>query len=255
MSTRRHEAEDMVRMKRVHFEVKETAVTILGDEQCIPAAVDAIFRCREILEEYLRRDPFFGITLEPHTPDDDVPPLIRRMSDASRRAGVGPMASVAGIIAEEGVRAMVKAGAENAVIDNGGDIAMFISRPIRIGIYAGDSVRGLGFECMPRESIFGICTSSGTVGPSLSFGMADAATTIGEDVALADACATRLGNEITDYEERTFSRALDVITSIEGIEGAMAIAGGRVAMKGKLPRLVRLDGMEEKVARRLFTRG
>lgn len=245
----------MVRMKRVHFEVKETAVTILGDEQCIPEAMEEIFNCREILEQYLRRDPVFGLTLEPYTPDDDAPPLIKRMCDVSKKAGVGPMASVAGIIAEEAVRAMVEAGAENAVIDNGGDIAMFLSQPLTIGLYAGDTVRGLGFECMPREIIFGICTSSGTVGPSLSFGMADAATVISEDVALADACATRLGNEIGDNETETLSRALDIITSIEGIEGAMVIAGGRVAMKGKLPRLVKLEEVDGKVARRLFTSG
>lgn len=244
-----------MRMKRVHFEVKETAVTILGDEQCIPEAMEEIFNCREILEQYLRRDPVFGLTLEPYTPDDDAPPLIKRMCDVSKKAGVGPMASVAGIIAEEAVRAMVEAGAENAVIDNGGDIAMFLSQPLRIGLYAGATVKGLGFECMPREDIFGICTSSGTVGPSLSFGIADAATVISEDVALADACATRLGNEIADNETETLSRALDIITSIEGIEGAMVIAGGRVAMKGKLPRLVKLEEVDGKVARRLFTSG
>jgi uncharacterized protein len=244
-----------VKMSRVHFEVGETAVTIIGDDPFIPAAREAIFHCRELIQGYIHQDPFFRETLEPYQPKNDAPSLIRRMCEASSKAGVGPMACVAGLIAEEAVRAMVEEGARHAIVDNGGDIAMVLSEPLSVGLYAGTALRGVGFECEPRESVFGICTSSATVGPSLSLGMADAATVIGEDLALIDACATRLGNEISKDDDETVSRALDMITSVERVEGAVVVVGQKVAMKGRLPRLVRLEEVEERVTRLLFTRG
>ena len=83
-----------------------------------------------------------------------------------------------------------------------------------------------------------MCTSSGTVGPSISFGVADAAIVVAEDACLADACATRLGNEVADAEEATLRRAVQVVAAIRGVEGCMAIAGGRIAIKGQLPEFV-----------------
>jgi len=242
-------------MKRNHFEVGETAVTILSEPGFLVVARGSIFETREVIQRQIDRDPFFRDTLEPYHPRGEVDPIIQRMCDASARAGVGPMATVAGIVAEEAVRAMVAEGARNAVVDNGGDIAMFLNEGIVVGLHTGTSLSDVGFECLPRDSVYGVCTSSGTVGPSISFGRADAATIIAEDVVLADACATRLGNMISDDDEGTISSALDAVSSIEGVEGALVVAGGNVAMKGRLPGLVRMGEMEDRVARRMFTIG
>jgi ApbE superfamily uncharacterized protein (UPF0280 family) len=225
-------------MRRKHFEVGETAVTIVTDDEYLETAQESIFRSREIVQEFIRRDPFFQTTLEPYPCPSDAPPLIARMCSAASKAQVGPMAAVAGAIAERAVLDMQAAGATQAVVDNGGDIALLLDRETTVGLYAGEKVKGIGLLCPPREGVFGICTSSATIGPSISFGVSDAATVLAADVTLADACATRLGNLLTSDSEEVMRSALDNVCSIAGVEGALAVVGGKVAMKGRLPKLV-----------------
>ncbi len=236
-------------MRRKHFEVGETAVTIVADDEYLEAAQESIFRSREIVQEFIRGDPFFQTTLEPYPCPADAPPLIARMCSAARKAQVGPMAAVAGAIAERAVLDMQAAGATQAVVDNGGDIALLLDRETTVGLYAGEQVKGIGFLCPPREGVFGICTSSATIGPSISFGVSDAATVLAADVTLADACATRLGNLLTSDRDEAMRSALDNVCSIPGIEGALAVVGGKVAMKGWLPKLARVSVPAGRVAK------
>ncbi|MGD0057308.1 MAG: UPF0280 family protein [Methanomassiliicoccales archaeon] len=236
---------------RTHFEMDETAVTIVSEPEFVHIAKDAILDAREEIKRFIRTDPIFLNTLEPYDPPSGIHPIIKRMCDASRPAGVGPMATVAGVIAEEAVRAMVKRGARQAIVDNGGDIAFYLSEPVTVGLYAGESdVKDLGFRCEPRNSIFGICTSSGTVGPSISFGISDAATVVSEEVALADACATYLGNLVTSADNGVLMGALDRVCAIEGVEGAIVIIGDKIAVKGSIPKLVGSEVRIRDIAKR-----
>lgn len=234
---------------RKHFEVGETAVTIIAGEDLVPVAEASIFRSRETLQRFIQRDPLFQLTLEPYDPPEDADPLVRRMCDAARAAGVGPMAAVAGAIAERAVLDMRDAGAEQAIVDNGGDVALLLKEGANVGLYAGDRIKGIGFAAPPRDGVFGICTSSATIGPSISFGITDAATVISGNVALADACATRLGNLVTTRSEEALRAALDDVTSIEGVEGALVVVEDLMAMKGRLPPLVRMECERSKIAR------
>ncbi|MCD4727427.1 MAG: UPF0280 family protein, partial [Pirellulales bacterium] len=184
-------------MKRHGIRIGETIATVLADEQFIPPAESEIRRQRWLIEEYIETDPDFLTATDPHPAREDAPAIVRRMSEAGAKAGVGPMAAVAGAVAEFALRAMRDAGATHAVVDNGGDVAMLISRPLTVGIFTGPAkIRDIGFRLPPRPGIFGVCTSSGTVGHSLSFGRADAAVVVAENVCLADAVATALGNSI-----------------------------------------------------------
>ncbi len=118
-------------MIREPFRFRETFATILADDMDhIAAAKEGMLEARRILEAYIARDPFFQVTYDPYVPDSDEM-IIRRMAEATGKAGVGPMAAVAGAIAWAGVEAMVDAGAVFGVIDNGGDIALVSDRPIR----------------------------------------------------------------------------------------------------------------------------
>ncbi|MDW5563101.1 MAG: UPF0280 family protein [Methanomassiliicoccus sp.] len=240
-------------MNRRHFEVGETAVTIVAEDEFFGTAQESIFRSREVLQRFIRRDPLFQMTLEPYPCPEEAPPLIARMCASAVKAGVGPMAAVAGAVAERAVLDMQAAGATQAIVDNGGDIALLLDRETSIGLYAGDLVKGIGFLCPPRAGVFGICTSSATIGPSLSFGISDAATVISADVTLADACATRLGNLLTSGEDGAMCTALDDVCSIPGIEGAVAVVGEKVAMKGRLPHLTRVTVPPGKVAKIEFS--
>jgi len=222
-------------MIRAPFVFRETIATILADTpEHIEAAKSGMLEARQVLEAYIARDPFFLSTFDPYVPDSDEK-VILRMADATRAAGVGPMAAVAGAIAWAGVEAMVDAGAVFGVIDNGGDIALICDRPVRVGVHAGQAVLSnrIAFIIPPQEQILGICTSSATVGPSISFGIADAVTVFSHDVACADAWATSVCNQLRPMDQSV----LNTINP-DQVPGIFAIMGKTVVRWGKLPPLV-----------------
>jgi ApbE superfamily uncharacterized protein (UPF0280 family) len=222
-------------MIREPFRFRETFAIILADDPAHVAAAKAgILAARQVLEAYIARDPFFAATFDPYTPDSDEP-VITRMADATRKAGVGPMAAVAGTIAWAGIEAMQEAGAAFGVIDNGGDIALITDRPVRVGVHAGEAAisNKVAFVIPPQDSVLGICTSSATVGPSISFGMADAVTIFSCDVALSDAWATAVCNVIRPDNQSV----LDQVDPDE-VAGIFAIMGDVTVRWGELPPLV-----------------
>ena len=240
-------------LARQHFEVRQTAVTMIAEMKYLATGKEAIFEAREVIERFIASDPLFRDTLEPYDEPNDAHPLIKRMCDAGRAAGVGPMAAVAGAIAESSVQAMREKGSNHAIVDNGGDIALLLAEETSVGIYTlNPKFRGLGLRCLPADSIFGICTSSGVIGPSISFGKAEAATVISRSVALADACATKLGNLIEREDQAIIQKALGIITSIEGVEGALVIIGDSIGAKGVLPELVNVEFSDDAVTGILF---
>ena len=232
-----------------HFRLKETIVTIFARKrEHIDVAKRSIAKQRSYLEEFIGNDPFFMVTLEPYDlKASDAPNIVKQMIESSSIIGVGPMACVAGVIAGFAVEAMVDAGATYAVVDNGGDICILNDVPIIVGIYAGNSlIRDLALEIPARGKPLGICTSSGTVGPSISFGRADAATVISEDLALADAAATALGNSV-----QATGSLMECFIAVDrpGINGALVIRGEEMALWGELPALRRAHVSEERITR------
>jgi ApbE superfamily uncharacterized protein (UPF0280 family) len=226
---------------RERFSLKQTIVTITAQKQDhLEAAKEEIAIQRALLEDFIRDDPFFMLTLEPYDRAIDKAPLIvEEMVRAGSAVGIGPMSAVAGTIARFALEAMIRAGATHAIVDNGGDVALVTDRMVLMGIYAGPSpLKNLAFEIPPRKQPFGICTSSGTVGPSISFGSADAAIVVSEDISLADAAATALGNAVG--EDSPLAEAFDVVDRPE-IAGAMVIRGEEMALWGELPPLRRAN--------------
>lgn len=227
-------------MERRLIHIKETIATVLAEESFIPAAEAEIARQRSALEEYLGRNPAFRDSLVPLGVPVDAPPIARRMAAAAARMGVGPMAAVAGAIAAAALEAMRTEGADQAVVDNGGDIALIAARPATIGIFAGPSpIRDIGFRVGPRPEPLGICASSGTVGHSLSFGRADAAVVVAPDPVLADAAATALGNAVTANDPALVADAMARLMT-DGIEGMLVIIEDTLAVCGRVPEIVRV---------------
>ena len=225
-------------MIRERFSYRQTFATILAD---IPEHVDAakagMLTARQELEACIARDPFFSTTFDPYTPDSgDL--IITRMADATRTAGVGPMAAVAGAIAWAGIEAMQEAGAVFGVIDNGGDIALISDRNVRVGVHAGEAALSnrIAFVVPPQDSVLGICTSSATVGPSISFGVADAVTIFARNVALADAWATAVCNQIRADDLSVLDRI-----NPNDVRGIFVIMGEQHVTWGDLPPIVSAD--------------
>ncbi len=218
------------------FQLKQTVVTIVADTaDDVEHAKEAIRAHRHQLEQFIELNPFFRYALEPV--DDYVgtrPEIVRRMMVAAEATGVGPMAAVAGVIADLAVEAMIKVGATYAVVDNGGDIALSTDREVIVGIYAGDAAfRDLGFKVSPTP-FCGICTSSATVGPSISFGTADVACVVAQTACLADAAASTLGNMSAHPRE-----AFEALKNIRGVAGALLIVRDTLVTWGVLPTLIR----------------
>jgi len=224
---------------RYRLRIKETMATIIAESKFIPVAAEEVCYQRIVLEDYISKDPEFLKTLKPYFVPESAPEIVKKMAAASARAGVGPMASVAGAIAYFAVRAMVHQGARYAIFENGGDIAIFTEEPVVIGLYAGERIKNLAFKIEPRPAIFGLCTSSGKMGHSLSFGLADSVTVLSEDPALADAVATAVGNCIKTDDpgqmEKTIERYL-----ISGVEGIMVVMNEKIGLGGKLPEIISL---------------
>jgi len=227
-----------MRWERYHFEKEESIITFLCKSQYVESGQKSLLNSRKILESYIRENPEFATTHLPYHASKDAPELIRLMCREAEKVGVGPMAAVAGALAQESLKAILDAGAEEAVVDNGGDIALFILEPVSIGIFAGDSpINQLAFEVVSRNKPFGICTSSGTVGHSFSYGRADAAVVVSSNVILADVAATALGNRVK--EEKDLDRCFTFLKNVPDIEGALVIYHDKIALWGELPELVK----------------
>ncbi len=226
---------------RHHFELRETIATILADEELvIETACEGIRTARYELERYIIQDPFFNSSFEPLTITKG-PDIIKNMAAAAWKAGVGPMAAVAGAIAHAGVSAAQKKGASFCIIDNGGDIAMITDRPVRVGLYAGNSPLSgkYAFFIPPKNEIYGICTSSATVGHSFSFGTADSVTVFSRDPLLADAVATAVCNVLTIADQS----CLDRVDS--HIDGIFAVFGEQSIIWGDIPQIIRAENRED----------
>ncbi|MBN1765922.1 MAG: UPF0280 family protein [Sedimentisphaerales bacterium] len=208
--------------------------------EAFDAVTDEIVRQRHILEDYIRGHPEFQRSLKPLVCDPDAPEVARRMMAAAKRVDVGPMAAVAGIMAQLGAEAGLKAGAREVIVENGGDIYLKTVEPVLISLYYGETLLAsqLGFSLQAEDTPIALCSSSGKMGHSMSLGACDLATVKAKDAALADAAATQAANLVKTVND--VDSALNRIVAIDGIDGVLIIKDDRVGLAGKLPPLVKL---------------
>jgi len=213
--------------------VKETDLLVRAESDLFRETRDSVLKYRRQLETYIEMNPEFQSSLIPLKNDPYAPEIVREMIQASQLARVGPMAAVAGAMAEWVSKDILKLSKE-VIIENGGDIYLATSKERVIGIYAGDSPLSLklGIAIRPEESPLGICTSSGTVGPSLSFGKADAVCILSKSATLADAVATAVGNII--QEKKDIELGLERGKEIQGVLGTLIIVGEKIGVWGNV---------------------
>ena len=213
--------------------VKETDLYIRARRNLKRKTIGAVMKYRSSLEEYIECHPTFLTSLEPLPIEEDMPYIVKEMARAAEEAGVGPMASVAGAMAEC-VGKELLAFSPEVIVENGGDIFMKTSEQKLVGIYAGSSplTGRLAIEIQPSEMPLGICTSSGTVGRSLSLGKADAVIALSHSTPLADAAATRIGNIVK--EKSDISRAIQLAGELNGITGVVIIKDDEMGLWGKV---------------------
>lgn len=177
--------------------VDQTDLAVTCSQPLRGAARQAVVEAREQVLSAIAKQREFGTSLEPVEVPEDFPPLARAMAEAARCWSVGPMAAVAGAIAEYVGRRLARE-ADHVVVENGGDAFVISSEPLCFALYAGSAspfADRVTFTVRPNAGL-GVCTSSGRVGPSLSFGQADAVVAVSPSAAFADAAATSLANRI-----------------------------------------------------------
>ena len=218
------------------FQVRhqETDLHIQADRNLENEVSTWVIEVRLSIEGYARSHPGFLESYTPLPDDPFAPAVVRDMLESSAIAGVGPMAAVAGAIAQHIGKRCVELTSGEVIVENGGDIFLRVLEPITSAIWAGTSPLSgrVGIAVAPSRMPLGICTSSGTVGHSRSLGKADAVTIVSQSVSLADATATSIGNMIRT--ERDIDPGLNAIQEIPEILGGVIIKGTKLGIWGQI---------------------
>ena len=218
--------------------VQETDLLVMAEKALPEYTREMVIRHRQVLETYIESHPLFRESMLPLDDDSRAPEIVRDMLRAGQQCGVGPMAGVAGAIAQF-VGEDLLTHSSDVIVENGGDIYMKSSKERRVAIYAGSSSLSLkiGVIISPDSMPTGVCTSSGTVGHSRSFGRADAVCIVCGSATLADTAATAVGNRVRS--RRDIKEGLKLAQKIEGVRGALVIVEDGLGVWGDIE-LVRI---------------
>ncbi len=218
--------------------VKETSLNIQAQTDLSHEAIRATLKYRQYLETHIHQYPEFATALSPLPLSFPLPAIVMDMMEAARKTNVGPMAAVAGAMAEYIGRDLLGLSAE-ILVENGGDIFVKKNTETVFSIYAGISPLSMstGILVEQQKEPFAVCTSSGTLGHSKSFGTADTVSVLAPSCSLADAAATALCNRIK--KDSDIKKAIHQGKQIQGIKGIAIIKGKQIGLWGDL-KLVRL---------------
>ncbi len=213
--------------------VQETDLLVHAAKPLEKIAKELVFEHRAVIESYIDQYPDFAKTLAPWHISGPAPHIIRDMSDAGKKTNVGPMAAVAGAIAEHVGTGLLQ-HTDEVIVENGGDVFIKTTHPTIIGIYAGQSPLSMRMGLRVSSTIhpISICTSSGTIGHSLSFGMADAVCVESSNGSLADAAATAICNHVGSKKD--IQAAIDRARKIDGVNGIVVIVQDEMGIWGEL---------------------
>ena len=224
------------------FCLKETQCTIISDKaSAIQRAIESIKMNRKSLEAYAEINPLFLRSLEP-LPVPSNPLVAKLMAKAAEKANVGPMAAVAGVLADLAIRTMRATNCKIAIVENGGEISAFSNEPVDVAVSAGDDPLSKHFGFRLTDFPIGIATSSGRFSHALSFGDAEAAVVFCKDAGLADATATAVCNMVKGVECQAAIRAgIAKALSISGVLGVLILYEGSVGTAGKIPQIIKVN--------------
>jgi len=219
--------------------VQETDLLVHAETKLEAQTRELVLEHRGYVEAYINAYPDFMTTLDPWRQAGPAPNIISDMITAGANAGVGPMAAIAGAIAEN-VGLGLLDYTDQVMVENGGDVFIKTNTPVTVGIFAGASPLsmqvGIQLNCQKKPTA--VCTSSGTLGHSLSLGQADAVCVVADSGALADAAATSIGNRIQSAAD--INDAIAAGQKIAEIAGIVIVAGEKIGAWGELE-LIRLE--------------
>lgn len=253
-----------MKVYKTRFKEKESDITIISESKnAILKAKKIFFLHRRNLEDYVLKNNQFLTSLTPIKVNTDIR-VIKLMADSAYICDVGPMAAVAGALADLMLEVMKNRDekedsgfdkAKIALVENGGEIAIDSIKPMNIALYAGNNELNLniGFLIEKKDCPIGVGTSSATIGHAISFGQADAVTIFATNAALADAAATKVANSVKGKDvEKSIKKGLDITDDIDGVIGAFISREDKIGQTGKLPKLIKIEGDKGRILRERF---
>jgi hypothetical protein len=213
--------------------IGESDLLISSNINLAQEAEKSLINHRTHLENYINKNQHFLKSMLPLPQDNLAPPIARDMLEKSSLCRVGPMAGVAGAVSQFVGQDLLDS-AETLIIENGGDIFIKTKNDLTVSVFAGESPLSykVNFKVKAEKTPLGVCTSSATVGPSISFGKADAVCVISKSATLADAAASAIGNNVKSKKD--IKNALDFGMKIKGIEGIIIIIGNDMGVIGEV---------------------
>jgi len=213
--------------------VKETDLMVYSETKLVNETKELVLEQRGYVEAFINSHPEFATALVPWPYDGPAPGIIVNMLNAARNAGVGPMAAIAGAIAEQVGHGLLNR-TNQVMVENGGDVYIKMSSSVTVGIFAGKSPLSLrvGLRLKTDLKPQAVCTSSGSIGHSLSFGKADAVCVVADSCANADAAATAIGNLIKSPAD--IESAIRAGRNMGELSGIVVILGEKMGMWGDL---------------------
>lgn len=238
-------------MEFQHIDLNQTHIRLTTDLKNSNLK-NYILKLRKELEHHIAKNKDFQLSLEPVSPgEENLSEIIKRMYTASSYCDVGPMACVAGCISEMSLDYLISKKSEYSIVENGGDIAIINSKQAVCGIYSNNPILGnkIGFKLKARKTPLGICTSSGKIGHSISFGQSDSVTVLNKKASIADGLATRIANEVVGQNsEDKVSNALEASENYKELfDGVLIISQDNVGTVGKLPKIVETEEFNVKM--------
>ncbi|MBU1617165.1 MAG: UPF0280 family protein [Candidatus Margulisbacteria bacterium] len=223
-------AEELVRFELVE---KETDLLIQANSNLYDKAMGSVIKHRGTLEQFIESNPKFLRSLSPVRVSFNAPPIIKLMAAAAKKMKVGPMAAVAGAIAELVGRDLLQF-TDELIIENGGDIYLRLVKPRKLTVYAGDSPfsEKILVELDPQKEPFAISMTSGHSGRSVGFGKGDLVMVVSRDAPLADAASTAINNVIKDAAD--IDSGLAIARKTRGLDGVLIIKDDQMGMMGKI---------------------
>lgn len=214
----------------LHIQVSEKGLEKKAEKKVI--------QTRDIIKAYIKTHPEFQTTLLPFPEDLKAHIVIQNMIKAAKKADTGPMAAVAGALSQETGNYLLNF-CDEVIIENGGDIFFKTHNEFISAIYSGENSpfsNKIGIKLFYTTPA-SICTSSGTLGHSLSFGKADAVTVVSQDAYIADAYATALCNMVKTDED--IKKTVELGISKKEIDAIVIIKGNSTGAAGNIE-LVRI---------------
>jgi uncharacterized protein len=214
--------------------IEETDLLVVAERDLTSEVLDIVRGLRGQLKAYIGIHPEFLTSFVPVDVSDQAPEIVRRMADAGRAFSVGPMASVAGTIAQI-VAEELRGLSPNILVENGGDAFLCSTTERVVGLLPfPDQGMTLGLRLSPCDFPCSLCSSSATIGHSISFGSADLVVVRSRSGALADAAATALANELRGRQDLCAVLERAKRLKRKGVQGVFAQCGEDIGVWGEM---------------------